>query len=149
MNKHVDRRKQPQTTITAIRQALDEIDWSVKEVTSQTFVSASGKHKNESFGYELAVPPEMFHIKSLWVGYLSHKDVKPAGIYAAMNPTTAPEGFTPLKKGYQESPFRDYFLIKPILSIEEIKQLQYDYGEGKLKEKIKQILVKTYPFSLK
>jgi len=148
---HIDRRKQPQTIITAIGEALREIDWEIAETTNQRFVLHKYNWTNESFGYSLKIPKGI-PIDRLWLGYLKHKDIHPPGIYAGMNPSLGvPNILTPRGTGYLLAPenFKVWILIKQLIPAPQIKQLEDECGKRKLKEKMKQILLKTYPFSLK
>lgn len=47
---HLDRRHQSQISLTAMKKALDEIDWDIKEITSYKFIAPKGDRVNESFG---------------------------------------------------------------------------------------------------
>jgi hypothetical protein len=150
----LDRRRQPQVSLRAVREVLAEIDWPIREVTSQRFFPprpGEGQWINESFGYILKIPKELSSIRKLWVGYLRHKEVMPPGIYAGMNPvlTGTKADLTPLKAGYRESPFSSYILLKQIIPQKQIDRMEKQFGADELKKKIKEILVKTYPFSLK
>jgi len=145
---HIDRRKQPQNTIKAIEEALAEIAWPVDEIASFRFMTPSRKLTNESFGYFLKVPQDFSFIRKFWLGYLSHQAVTP-GIYAGMDPVPAGEGFTPLKHGYRKCPFNAFTLLKQVIPQKKIIQMEKAFGTNQLKEQVKKILVKTYPFSLK
>jgi hypothetical protein len=147
MTLYLDRRRQPQTSIKAIRDALKEIDWVIKEITSHRFISPSNKWVNESFGYELIIPRSMASLKKCWIGYLSHKDTQP-GIYSALTPYLR-DSLKILKQGYCEAPFSEYLLIKQLLSQKKIDQLEKDCGQTDIKRIIKEILLQTYPFAEK
>ena len=149
MPNNIDRRRQPQNTLKVIKEVLLEMNWPIKEMTSQRFVSPSGKWQNESFGYLLNIPKDLSYIRKFWVGYLKHKDVTPPGIYAGMNPIPTKEGFVPLRAGYRLSPFDAFILLKPIIPQKQLEEMEKQFGTSELKKKIKQIMIKTYPFSLK
>ena len=152
MNTKLDRRKQPQPTIKAVGLVLKDIKWNIKEISSHKFFSPSGEDTNNSYGYILRIPRDMDdYIRKLWVGYLNHQDVQEPGIYAGMNPTLTgtKSDLTPLRAGYREAPFSTYILLKQIIPQKEIDRLENEYGRKKLKEKVKEILVKTYPFNVK
>jgi len=146
---HFDRRKQPQILLQAIETALAEIDWAIKETTSQRFWSPQGV-VNESFGYVLKVPKKADALKGLWVGYLAHEKLATPGIYAAAIPS-ARNILEPLKAGYRETPFDfgSYVFLKPIVSKEKVDQMQKLYGPMELEKRMKHILKTVYPFSLK
>ena len=143
----LDRRRQPQISIKAIRGALVEIDWRVKEITSHRFISPSNKWANESFGYELKIPRSMKNIKRCWIGYLSHQNAQP-GIYSALTPYLR-DSLKILKQGYYEAPFSDYLLIKKLVSQAKINRLERNCGQVEIKRIIKEILRQTYPFTKK
>jgi hypothetical protein len=145
--KKLERRRQPQIAIQSVRQALAEIDWTVKEIASHCFLSPGGVTVNESFGYELRIPRSNESIRKLWVGYLNHRKAKP-GIYSALNPYL-PDSLKILQQGYYESPFSEYLLIKKLISKEKIDRLERNYGQVEIKRIIKGILLQTYPFTEK
>lgn len=92
----LDRRRQPQVTLKAIEDVLEEIHWPVNQTTSHKFISASGTQVNESFGYELKVPASV-PVKKVWVGYVSHQKapavwVIPGTPYSIISLTPPPEG---------------------------------------------------------
>jgi len=151
MPAQVDRRRQPQLTLKAIEQVFKDIKWDIKEITSHKFFSPKGDWVNESFGYTLKIPRTMPYIRKLWIGYLAHQELSP-GIYAGMNPvpvgTNTP---SPLSTGYRLSPegFDAWILLKQIIPQEQIAEMEQKYGQIELKKKIKEIIIKTYPFSLK
>ena len=145
--KKLDRRRQPQIAIQSVRDALAEIDWTVKEIASHCFLSPGGVTVNESFGYELSIPRSNENIKKLWIGYLNHRKAKP-GIYSAITPYLQ-DSLKVLKQGYYESPFNDYLLIKKLISKEKIERLERNYGQVEIKRIIKEIILQTYPFTEK
>ena len=116
-----DRRRQPQGAIKAVKHALAEIDWPVKEITSHKFISPVGTWTNESFGYALKCPKNL-PVRELWVGYVNHQKAQP-GIYSALTPYLQ-DSLKILKQGYYESPFKGYLLIKKLISKEKIDRLE-------------------------
>jgi hypothetical protein len=147
MNKF-DRRKQPNTTIKAIGAVLPELKWPIKEVANNHFKRLSGR-TNESYGYNLVIPKEFPFLNKLWVGYMNHEDVMP-GIYSCIDYNFCKaKPYDPLDYGYGEAPF-DFFLIyKKILLLEEVEKMEENFGKKELKKRIKFILQKIYPFSIK
>ena len=143
-----DRRKQPQHTLQAVKSALHEIDWPIAEISSHKFISPKGDRVNESFGYDLKIPREMDYLRALWVGYLCHTKAPP-GLYAGLSTPYAEHSITALRSGYRESVIEPYLLLRPILPQAEIEKLEDKYGRKELKEAMKKILKKVYPFSLK
>ena len=150
MSATIDRRRQPQGSINAVKQALAEIDWPVHEVTRQSFSSASGKWTNESYGYALKVPKAL-PIKDLWVGYLSHQKA-PAGLYAGINPDMSRDKvLTPRETEYKiaDFDFGKYLLLKQIVPMSQIQEMEKKFGSDALKKFYQDILQKVYPFSVK
>jgi len=147
----MERRRQPQTTIKTLQAVFAEIDWEIKEIASLQFRSPKGDWTNDSYGFIFKVPPDL-PIQKLWLGWLNHRDIKPPGIWAGMDPMLGvPKMLTPKETGYSLCPeeFHAFILLKPILSRKEIDRLEDQYGKKELKDKIKKIILKTYPFSLK
>lgn len=146
-----DRRKQPSNTIKAIGVVLKEINWQVKEVTQQKFTQSctDGTSVNESFGYAIQVPGKL-PIKKLWVGYIDHQSLS-AGIYTGLTPDMAsgPELVTPHKIGYRLVDFGEYLLMKRLLPMEKIQELENKLGFLYLVKEYKNILKKIYPFNSK
>ena len=143
-----DRRKQPQNSIQAIADALAEIKWGIKEVTNLKFILQDSGWTNESFGYELAVPKKV-PIKELWVGFIKHVKAQP-GIYAGITPDmNRDEESLALRDGYRISEFGRHALLKPIISRDKLQEMEEKFGTTDLKNEIKKILQKHYPFSEK
>ena len=148
MPNHIDRRRQPQTTLKVVEQILREIKWPIKEITSQKFISPSRHQANESFGYELKIPKEI-PLRELWIGYLNHQQAKP-GIYAGLTPQLSDKKYLDaLDDGYRESPFRNnHILFKEIIPIAKAKEQEAKFGLIELKKHYKAMLLKNYPFSV-
>ena len=148
MPNYLNRRRQPQVTLQAIKDVLGEIHWHVNQTTSQKFISASGAQVNESFGYELKIPKEI-PLRELWIGYLNHQQAKP-GIYAGLTPQLSDKKYlAALDDGYRESPFRNnHILFKEIIPIAKAKELEAKFGLIELKKHYKVMLLKNYPFSV-
>jgi hypothetical protein len=148
--RHLDRRRQPQATLTAIREILPSIGWRIHEITNQHFTHPHGKWDNESYGYRLSIPKTMPFIRKLWIGYLKHQSVKPSGIYAGMNPRLGEDTPTPRSTGYRLAPryFSAWLLLKLVIPQDEIDRLEYENGLIALKKRVKAILLKTYPFTM-
>jgi hypothetical protein len=148
MTNKTEQRHQPQTTIKTIGEVLPELKWPFKEIANHRFVRPTG-HVNESFGYVLKIPGDFSFIRKLWVGYLNHKSVVP-GIYSCLDPVLCRhKGLDPLDHGYRETPFDFYILYKQILPIEQVEKMEDKFGQIELKKRIKAILQKVYPFSIK
>ena len=148
MLKHrIEQRHQPQTTIKTIGDVLPEIEWPIKEIANHRFIRPTGKI-NESYGYNLIIPKEFSFLRKLWVGYLSHQATVP-GIYSCLDPVICHKGLDPLDYGYREAPFDFFILCKQIIPIKKVEQMEEAFGSAELKKNIKEILKKTYPFSLK
>jgi hypothetical protein len=142
---HIDRRRQPQGTIKAVEAALAEINWPVHEVTRQSFSSPAGKWTNESYGYALKCPKHL-PVKELWVGYLSHQKA-PAGLYAGLNPDmNVDKVLTPREIDYRMADFGKYLLLKQIVPLEKIREMEKKFGSDALKKFYKTTLRKVYPF---
>lgn len=148
MPNYLNRRRQPQVTLKAIKDVLDEIHWHVNQTTSQKFISASGTQVNESFGYELKIPKAL-PLRELWIGYLDHQSARP-GIYAGLTPQLSNKKYLDaLVDGYRESPFKNnYILFKEILPIGKAKELETKFGLMDLRKHYKAMLLKIYPFSV-
>lgn len=147
-NHGFERRQQPQNSLKAMQAALVEIDWSIKQITSQKFIAPQGTSLNESFGYEVKIPRDLSHIRKLWVGYVSHKDV-PAGIYAGTTILPASQSTPALSNGYRMSPFGEFILLKQLIPQRKLEEMEKQLGLADLKKQFKNILKKVYPFSLK
>jgi hypothetical protein len=129
-----------------MREALDDIDWAVSEITSHKFMEPKGNLVNESFGYKLKVPKLLSHIRKLWVGYVCHEKAPP-GIYAGLTALPASESTPAHKNGYKMSPFEDFILLKQIVPQEKLAEMEKQFGSEELKERMKEIIKTVYPFS--
>jgi len=145
MPNYLNRRRQPQVTLKAIEDVLDEIHWTVNQTTSHKFISASGTQVNESFGYELKVPASV-PAKKVWVGYVSHQKA-PAGIYAQLTPDVNRDQYHIMDRGYQMASFGDYIFIKQIIPIKTVREMENKFGVLTIKKKLKSILKRNYPFN--
>lgn len=144
-NHSYERRRQPQITLKAIEDVLNEIHWPVNQTTSHKFTSASDAQVNESFGYELKVP-ESVPVKKAWIGYISHRKT-PAGIYAQLTPDVNRDQYRILDKGYQIVPFGNHVFIKQIIPIKTVREMENKFGALTIKKKLKSILKRIYPFN--
>jgi hypothetical protein len=134
--------------LQAVKTALAETDWPVFEVTQQRFTEPAGKWTNESYGFALKCP-KILPVKDLWVGYLAHQKA-PAGLYAGINPDMSHDKMlTPRETEYKiaEFDFGKYILLKQIMPLEQIRQMEKKFGADALTKQFKNILQKVYPFS--
>jgi hypothetical protein len=143
---HIDRRRQPQVALQAVKHALAEIDWQVAEITMHKFISPRSGWVNESYGYALKVPKKL-PVKELWLGFISHQKAPP-GIYAQLTPDMGVERvLSPADVDYKISDFGKYILMKQIVPLEQIRRMEKKFGADALTKQFKNILRKVYPFS--
>lgn len=144
---HIDRRRQPQVALQAVKAALAEIDWPVVEVTQQKFTGTAGKWTNESYGFALKCPKQL-PVSELWLGFISHQKAPP-GIYAQLTPDMGVEHvLTPRQIDYKMAEFSKYILMKQIVPLDEIRRMEKKFGADALTKQFKNILRQVYPFSV-
>lgn len=148
MPQHLERRQQPANPLKAMKLAILEIDWSIKEVTSHRFIASNGKWTNESFGYRLVVPKSLPDIRHLWVGYVKHQDTTP-GFYSGLTAGSTEVIMKALRSGYRESPFKHPPFLKPLIHVSELRKMEAKLGIDQIKKRLKEMLVKIYPFNIK